>query len=70
MDFVNSSDEYIMKQMLYRYSSLKSKFDYYKDCMEVAGDIILENNPKVVSQMIDYDNNYTEVTETVEIDEN
>ena len=69
IEFINSSDDYIMKQMLYRFGSLKSKFDYYKNCVEVAGDIILEKNPKVISQMIDYDNNYTEVTETVEIDE-
>lgn len=69
MEFVNSSDEYIMKQMLYRFASLKSKFDYYKDCMEVAGDIILEKNPKIIPQMIDYNENYTEVTEEIEIDE-
>ena len=70
MEFVNSSDDFIIKQMLYRFTSLKSKFDYYKNCMEVAGDIILEKNPNIIPQMIDYDNNYTEVTETVEIDEN
>ena len=29
--------------MIYRYDSLKSKLDYNKNCINAAGDIILEN---------------------------
>lgn len=58
IEFINSSDEYIMKQMLYRYGSLKAKLDYYKDCIKVAGDIIMEKNPSIIPQIIEYNNNY------------
>ena len=51
-----------MKQMYFRYGSLKAKMDYYKDCIKIAGDIILEKNPSIVSQMMEYNNNYKQTT--------
>ena len=62
IEFINSSDDYIMKQMLFRYGSLKAKMDYYKDCIKIDGDVILEKNPSIVSQMMEYNNNYKQTT--------
>ena len=62
IEFINNSDDYIMKQMLFRYGSLKAKMDYYKDCIKIAGDVILEKNPSIVSQMMEYNNNYKQTT--------
>ena len=66
IEFVNSSDDYIIKQMNYRYGSLLSKLDYYKNCIKVAGDIILENNPNIVPKMLEYKNYYNQTTITTE----
>jgi hypothetical protein len=66
IEFVNSSDDYIIKQMNYRYGSLLSKLDYYKNCIKVAGDIILENNRNIVPKMLEYKNYYNQTTSTTE----
>ena len=66
IEFINSSDDYIVKQMMYRYGSLKSKLDYYKNCINVAGDIILENNPSIVPKILEYKKYYSQVTISTE----
>ena len=58
MEFVNSSDDIIRKQMLYRFASLKSKIDYYKNCIKASGDIIMQNNPSIIPQLVQYEENY------------
>jgi len=57
LEFVNSSDEIIKKQMLYKFAALKSKIDYYKNCIQVSGDAIMENNPDIIPQMLEYNDN-------------
>ena len=57
LEFVNSSDEIIKKQMLYKFAALKSKIDYYKNCIQASGDIIMENNPDIIPQMLEYNDN-------------
>ena len=57
LEFVNSSDEIIKKQMLYKFAALKSKIEYYKNCIQASGDVILENNPDIVQQMLEYNDN-------------
>ena len=66
IEFINSSDDYIVKQMMYRYGSLKSKLDYYKNCINVAGDIILENNPSIAPKILEYKKYYSQVTISTE----
>ena len=66
---MNSSDEVIIKQMQYRFASLKSKFDYYKDCLQIAGDIILDNNPSIISQMLEYDKD-SQTSQKFDLDNN
>ena len=66
IEFINSSDDYIIKQMMYRYGSLKSKLDYYKNCINIAGDIILENNPSIVPKILEYKKYYNQATITTE----
>ena len=66
IEFINSSDDYIIKQMMYRYGSLKSKVDYYKNCINVAGDIILENNPSIVPKILEHKKYYSQATITTE----
>ena len=57
LEFVNSSDEIIKKQMLYKFAALKSKIDYYKNCIQISGDVIMENSPDIIPQMLEYNNN-------------
>lgn len=61
LEFVNSSDEIIKKQMLYKFAALKSKIDYYKNCIQASGDVIMDNNPGLIQQMIDYNSNYLNI---------
>ena len=67
LEFVNSSDDIITKQILYRFASLNSKLNYYKNCLETTGEIILEKNPSIASQMIEYNKN---IKESYEITDN
>ena len=69
IEFINSSDEVIIKQMQYRFASVKSKFDYYKDCLQIAGDIILDNNPSIISQMLEYDKD-SQTSQKFDLDNN
>ena len=57
LEFVNSSDEIIKRQMLYKFAALKSKIDYYKNCIQASGDVIMENNPDIIPQMLEYNDN-------------
>ena len=70
LEFVNSPDEVIKKQMLYRFAALKSKLDYYKNCLEITGDIILEKNPSIISQMLEYNEAINNNTQTTDNDNN
>ena len=43
--------------MLYKFAALKSKIDYYKNCIQLSGDVIMENNPDIIPQMLEYNDN-------------
>lgn len=58
IEFKGSSDEIIHKQMIYRFAYLKSKLEYDKKCIKMAGDIILENNPELLQPILDCNETY------------
>ena len=58
LEFKCSSDDIIKKQMIYRFSLLKSKLDYNKKCIETTGDVILNINPDVLKPILDENENY------------
>ena len=58
IDFMNSSDETIKKQMIYRFSALKSKFEHNKKCVQIAGDVIMSTNPNLINDILDCNENY------------
>ena len=43
--------------MLYKFAALNSKIDYYKNCIQLSGDVIMENNPDIIPQMLEYNDN-------------
>ena len=53
VDFINSPDDVVKKQMIYRFSSLKSKINYNKNRIQVAGDVIMSNNPDILNNILD-----------------
>ena len=53
VSFLNSPDETVKKQMIYRFSSLKSKIEYNKTRVQIAGDVIMANNPGIVNDILD-----------------
>lgn len=58
LDFKCSSDEIIQKQMVYRFSLLKSQLDYNKKCIQTTGDVILKINPDVLQPILEESENY------------
>lgn len=58
LEFKRSSDEIIQKQMVYRFSLLKSKLDYNKKCIQTTGDVILKTNPDVLQPILDESGNH------------
>ena len=58
LDFMNSSDDTIRKQMIYRFSSMKSKLDHNIECVKIAGEVIMNNNPELVNDILDCNDNY------------
>ena len=51
--FYNSPDEIIRKHILYRFGYVKSKLEYDKKIIKIAGDVILECNPDVMQPILD-----------------
>lgn len=58
LEFKISPDEVIKKQINYRFAYLKSKLDYQKKCIELAGDFILKNNPDILPVMLKIKDKY------------
>jgi len=58
LDFQNSSDDIILKHMLYRFAYLKAKLDYNKKAIKAAGDVIMECNPDIINPILDNNDNY------------
>lgn len=58
IEFKKSSDEIIQKDMLYRFAYLKSKLEYNKKVIKIAGDVILECNPDVIQPILENNDNY------------
>ena len=59
LEFKNSSDEIIKKHMIYRFTYLKSKIEYDKKALKIAGDVILECNPDIMQPILESNDNYT-----------
>ena len=58
LEFKNSSDKIIKKQILYKFASLKSKLEYNKKVLKAAGDVIMESNPDVMQPILEKNDNY------------
>ena len=58
LEFKKSSDEIIHKDMLYRFSYLKSKLEYDKKMIKIAGDVITKCNPDIFDPILESNNNY------------
>ena len=58
LEFKCSSDEIINKHMIYRFTQLKSKLEYEKKCIKLAGNVILENNPDILQNILENNENY------------
>jgi len=58
LDFQNSSDDIILKHMLYRFAYLKAKLDYNKKAIKAAGDVIMECNPDIINPILENNDNY------------
>lgn len=58
LEFKNSTDKNIKKQILYRFSYLKSKLEYNKKVLKAAGDVILECNPDVIQPILEKNDGY------------
>ena len=58
LEFNKSSDEIIQKDMLYRFSYLKSKLEYDKKVIKIAGDVIMECNQDVIGPILETNDNY------------
>ena len=58
LEFKNSPNEIIRKQLLYKFSYIKSKIEYNKKAIKAAGDVILDLNPDIMNPILDKKNNY------------
>ena len=58
LEFKKSSDEIIQKDMLYRFTYLKSKLEYDKKVIKIAGDVIKDCNPDIFDPILESNNNY------------
>lgn len=53
LQFNNSPDEIIRKHILYRFGYVKSKLEYDKKIIKIAGDVILDCNPDVMQSILE-----------------
>ena len=58
LEFNKSPDEIIQKDMLYRFSYLKSKLEYDKKVIKIAGDVIMECNQDVIGPILETNDSY------------
>jgi hypothetical protein len=58
LEFKKSSDEIIQKDMLYRFTYLKSKLEYDKKVIKIAGEVIRDCNPDIFDPILESNNNY------------
>lgn len=58
LEFKNSPNEIIKKQMLYKFAYIKSQLEYNKKAIKAAGDVILECNPDIMNPILDNNDKY------------
>ena len=58
LEFERSSEEVINKQIIYRFTILKSKLDYEKKCIKKVGDIIVGKNPDILQPILENNDKY------------
>ena len=58
LEFKKVSDKIIEKHILYRFGYIKSKLEYNKKVMKVAGDVINECNPEIIQPFLERNDNY------------
>ena len=58
LEFRKVSEQIIEKHILYRFGCIKSKLEYNKKVLKVAGDIINECNPELIQPFLERNNNY------------
>lgn len=59
LEFKNSPNDIIRKQMLYKFAYIKSKLEYNKKVIKTAGDVILECNPDIMNPILDSNDKYS-----------
>ena len=58
LEFKNSPNDIIRKQLLYKFAFIKSKVEYNKKAIKAAGDVILECNPEIMNPILDSNDKY------------
>lgn len=58
LEFKKVSDQIIEKHILYRFGYIKSKIEYNKKVMKIAGDVINECNPEIIQPFLEQNDNY------------
>ena len=59
LEFKKVSDKIIEKHILYRFGCIKSKLEYNKKVMKVAGDVINECNPEIIQPFLEMNDKYS-----------
>ena len=58
LDFKASSEKVIQQHIFYRFALLKSKVEYKKEAIKVAGDVIFECNPDIINPILESNDSY------------